>query len=219
MQPDEQFRVLLFVGVVVTIYVLAAGILLRLVLRRFGRAVLPGGRRHVWYRRCVLGLATIGTCCVAYGFLVEPYWIDVKHVRITSTKLASGSRPIRIVHISDVHSDPKPRLESRLPEVIAREKPDLIVFTGDSINAPEGLPVFRSCLTKIAAIAPTFAVRGNWDTGFWSGLDLFGGQAPGNSKARPSGSKSGEPPSGSRASRSRERPRSPSRWLRSPRQS
>jgi uncharacterized protein len=174
MQPAEKARFLLFVVVVVTIYVLAARILIRSVLGRFGWAAVEGSRRQVWLRRCILGLAAIGTCCVAYGFLVEPYWLEVTHVRITSSKVPAGSRPIRIVHISDIHSDPKPRLEGRLPEVIAREKPDLIVFTGDSINSPGGLPVFRACLTKIAAIAPTFAVRGNWDTGLWSGLDLFG---------------------------------------------
>jgi predicted MPP superfamily phosphohydrolase len=59
--------------------------------------------------------------------------------------------------------------------VIAAEKPDLIVFTGDALNSPAGLPIFMDCLTKIAAIAPTFAVRGNWDVRYWFDLDLFGG--------------------------------------------
>jgi len=43
---------------------------------------------------------------------------------------------------SDLHSDPKARLEPRLPTALAAEDPDVIVFTGDSINSPEGLPVF-----------------------------------------------------------------------------
>jgi predicted MPP superfamily phosphohydrolase len=30
-------------------------------------------------------------------------------------------------------------------------------------------------MTKIAAIAPTFAVRGNWDAWFWRSVDLYGG--------------------------------------------
>src|SRR5262249_10110983 len=63
------------------------------------------------------------------------------------------------------------------PDVIAGEHPDLIVFTGDAINSPGGLPVFKGCLTRIAKVAPTFAVRGNCDTWFWSGLDLFGDTA------------------------------------------
>src|SRR5262249_32203008 len=46
---------------------------------------------------------------------------------------------------------------------------------GVAINSSGGLPVFRRCMTRIASIAPTFAVRGNWDVWYWSDLDLFGG--------------------------------------------
>jgi uncharacterized protein len=175
MQPIEQFRIVLFLGVVVVVYVLAAGILVRLILRRFGRTTLAQGRKMVWFRRIILALAAIGTLCIAYGFLIEPNWLQVTQVRIESAKLPRGSRPIRIAHISDLHSESTPRLEDRLPGIIAAEKPDLIVFTGDSLNEPEGLPVFKECMKKIAAISPTFVVRGNWDAWYWSDLDLFGG--------------------------------------------
>lgn len=79
------------------------------------------------------------------------------------------------MHISDLHCDPRPRLEERLPDIVAAERPDLIVFTGDSINSPEGLPVLRKLLPRLAQIAPTFAVRGNWDIWYWGGEELFGG--------------------------------------------
>jgi predicted MPP superfamily phosphohydrolase len=161
--------------VVVVVYVLAAGILVRLILQRFGRKTIVQSRRQVWFRRIILALAAIGTMCIAYGFLIEPNGLQVTHVRIDSAKLPQGSRPIMIVHISDLHSEPRARLEDRLPDIIAAEKPDLIVFTGDSLNEPEGLPVFKECMKKIAAIAPTFVVRGNWDAWYWSNLDLFGG--------------------------------------------
>jgi predicted MPP superfamily phosphohydrolase len=173
-QPVEQFRLGLFIAVIVLVYYLAASILVRLALRRFDQAHLPAGRRAVWIRRVILGLASFGTLCIAYGF-VEPYWPQVTHVRIASPKLSRGSRPIRIVHISDLHSEAKPRLEGRLPALIAAQRPDLIVFTGDALNSPEGLPVFQRCLARIAAVAPTFAVQGNWDVWYWPHLDLFGG--------------------------------------------
>ncbi len=175
MQPIEQFRIIVFLGAVVTVYVLAARVLVLLILWRLGRVTLSRDRKHVWIRRTTLGLAALGTLCIAYGFLIEPNWLQVTRVRIESPKLPRGSRPIRIVHISDLHSESKPRLEDRLPGIIAAENPDLIVFTGDSLNEPEGLPVFKACLAKLAAIAPTFAVRGNWDAWYWTNLDLFGG--------------------------------------------
>ena len=43
------------------------------------------------------------------------------------------------------------------------------------MNSHGGLAVFKKCMTALADIAPTYAVRGNWDTAFWRDLDLFGG--------------------------------------------
>jgi hypothetical protein len=59
----------------------------------------------------------------------------------------------------------------RRPDLVAKERPDLIVFTGDAINSRDGLPIFRRCLSRMAAIAPTYAVRGNWDTWFFADVD------------------------------------------------
>lgn len=55
------------------------------------------------------------------------------------------------------------------------EHPDLIVFTGDAVNAPQGLPLFKRLLSQLSEVAPTVVVRGNWDVWYWSKLDLFGG--------------------------------------------
>ncbi|HEX8291156.1 MAG TPA: metallophosphoesterase, partial [Pyrinomonadaceae bacterium] len=120
-------------------------------------------------------LAAVGVVCFAYGHFVEPYWPEVTRVRVESPKLRGAQRPVRVVHISDLHCDPEPRLEERLPDLIAAERPDLIVYTGDSINSPEGLPVLRKLMPRLAAIAPTYVVRGNWDTAFWRREELFGG--------------------------------------------
>jgi hypothetical protein len=132
-------------------------------------------RQPSWWRRSILFLVVAGGACVAYGHWVEPYWPTVIHVRIRSAKAGDRSRPLRIVHISDIHSDPRPRLEERLPGLIAAEHPDVIVYTGDSINSPPALPIFRRLMTRLAEVAPTFAVRGNWDAWYWRDEDLFGG--------------------------------------------
>jgi predicted MPP superfamily phosphohydrolase len=174
LQPTELFRFGLFIAAVVLVYFLAAGILVRLALRRLGRVTVSSGKAAALFRRVILSLAALGTLCIAYGF-VEPYLPQVTHVRVESPKLPAGSPPIRIIHISDIHSDPRPRLEKRLPEIIAAERPDLILFTGDAVNSSQGLPVFRDFMTRLARVAPTFAVRGNWDVWYSSDLDLFGG--------------------------------------------
>ena len=178
---SEQVRVLLFLGVVALVYVRAGRVLFGITARRFGRphpaagaTTLRQGPRLRWWDVLALAAAASGTLCVAYGF-IEPYRPTVTHVRLATAKLAPGARPIRIVHISDLHSDARPRLEERLPALIAAQSPDLIVFTGDAINSVEGLPVFRECLRRVAAIAPTFAVQGNWDVWYWKDLHPLDG--------------------------------------------
>ena len=51
-----------------------------------------------------------------------------------------------------------------IPAAVTAEQPDLVVFTGDSINEPAASRVFQETMNRLAKIAPTFAVKGNWDT-------------------------------------------------------
>src|SRR5213593_1834192 len=99
MSLQERITVLLFLGIVGTIFALAGSILARALMRR----------RRIAARsdQIVLVLAAIGLLCIAYGF-VEPYRLTVTHVSVSSAKLAKGTGPLRIVHISDLHSDPGP---------------------------------------------------------------------------------------------------------------
>jgi hypothetical protein len=174
-QPAEQFRVTVFIGLLAAVYVLAAGTIVRWIRQRINDPQPPFPVWSMRIRRVALCLAAVGIPCFAYGWLVEPYWPEVVHVRIDVPGLPAGTTPIRIAQIADIHSDPTERLEGRLPDIVAKEKPDLIVFTGDAINSREGLPIFRRCLSRIAAIAPTYAVRGNWDSWYFADADLFGG--------------------------------------------
>jgi predicted MPP superfamily phosphohydrolase len=147
----------------------------RWAVRRWLRPGPALTRRGLVFHRVIFALAGLGLLCIAYGFWIEPYWVQVTRTRIPSSRLPKGSRPLRIVHLSDLHCDPKPRLEERLPGIVAAEKPDLIVFSGDAINSREGLPVLKACLTRLAGVAPTFVVRGNWDAWYWRTTDLFSG--------------------------------------------
>jgi predicted MPP superfamily phosphohydrolase len=154
---------LLFLGFVATILLayLVEIVLACLRLRR-GEAA-PAGRLRRWWRRSVLVLGTVGTVCVVYGFTVEPTWIEVTRVEVALVHLPSGSPTVRVVHVSDLHVDDTPGNEQALPALVAAERPDLIVFTGDSLNAIEGRDRFLACLERLAALAPLYAVKGNWD--------------------------------------------------------
>lgn len=171
---SEMIGVGLFLGAVLSVYVLAALSILEILLERRGDRAARGRRRRI-ARRVVLALAFLGFLCFAYGYFIEPYWLEVTRVTIATPKLAGAARAVRIVHISDVHSDSRPRLEERLPDVIAGLEPDIIVFTGDSFNSPGGIPVFQRLLGRLSRVAPTYAVKGNWDVGSWSRHDPLRG--------------------------------------------
>ncbi|NLF30295.1 MAG: metallophosphoesterase [Planctomycetes bacterium] len=162
MRTTEFLAAATFLALVAAVYTAAGAVVIRaLAVRLRGRpAPLPRWRR--WMRRGVLAAAGAGLVCMAYAFAIEPGWVEVTHVALPTGKVPPG-RPIRVVHISDLHCEGRPRLERSLPDLIAAERPDAIIFTGDAMNTPAGVPVFRELMARLAALAPTYAVSGNWD--------------------------------------------------------
>jgi predicted MPP superfamily phosphohydrolase len=167
---QEVFVLIAFVGTVTVVFALFGGLLYRLASDRLKqkKSVLK------LKDRIVLLLGITGILCVLYGWLIEPYWLSIEHVKLSSEKIPV-SLSFRIVQISDLHCDPQPRLEKKLPQVIAAEKPDVIVFTGDALNSPEGLPNLRELMSKLSTIAPTYVVKGNWDCWFFKDAERFSG--------------------------------------------
>ncbi len=163
MTSQEKLGVLVFLGLIACTYATAAVIVARWAWRKIRHRPAPERRR--WRRAVRVGIvaaAVLGILCAAYGRWIEPCWLEVTRVELAG-RLPAGADPVRIVHISDLHSEAEPRLEERLPDVIADLDPDVIVFTGDALNTLDGAGTFRRCMTRLARIAPTFAIRGNWD--------------------------------------------------------
>jgi predicted MPP superfamily phosphohydrolase len=150
MQNIEFFQGALFVGIILLVFGSAAWFLLVTFLRRFRavrRPLVPRQKRLRWISW--IG-ACIGTACFLYGYFIEPFWPEITHVQISSQKIKKPSKPIRLVLISDMHSDPQARLEERLPDLIAAQKPDVILFAGDAVNSPPGLPNFKRCFARLS---------------------------------------------------------------------
>lgn len=160
---SEIVAVLVFVAAVGAVYAWSGVALLIMLVRRiWGR---PNSRRRpvlMWVNRVVLALAGVGVLCGVYS-LIEPYWPQVTTVQVPTARLPRGAKPIRIVHLSDIHSDAAPRLEERLPGIVADLKPDLILFTGDAANSKKGVATFNKLMAALSRIAPVYGVRGNWE--------------------------------------------------------
>lgn len=172
MLDEEIFRVGLFIAVVGTVFGLCAvalGTIFFRAARKLPRRPLPPARK------AVLSLGAFGLLCILYGRFVEPFWPEIVTIRLESPKLPKGGGAVRLVLISDLHCDPFPRLEERLPAMIAGLNPHAIVFAGDSINSEGGLPIFKELMAKLARIAPTYAVWGNYDSMLRPDLDRYQG--------------------------------------------
>ena len=116
-------------------------------------------------------LSITGLVCLSWGYFVEPYRLEVTHIPIYTDKLKNAS--LRIVQISDLHCDRKERLEPKLPEIVNELNPDLIVFTGDAVNTPRSLPLFRETLSQMHAPLGQYGVNGNHDMKVCPETDLF----------------------------------------------
>lgn len=103
---------------------------------------------------------------------VEPQRLLVERIEVRSPKVVA---PLRLVVISDLHSDPRFELDARVAAEVNRLEPDLLIFLGDALNEASRLPQLRAALTAMRARVAKLAIRGNWDVWFWEELDLFGG--------------------------------------------
>lgn len=144
---------------------------LGLLAKRRGQPLSPRARRFV---AASFSLFTLGVSCFGYALFIEADWLEVTRVTVETAKWPTN-RKLRIAHISDLHVDRESRALTRLGTIIAQEKVDLVVFTGDSINEAESAPLLRSILGGLPARVGRVAVRGNHDVYRWPKIDLFGG--------------------------------------------
>ena len=79
----------------------------------------------------------------------------------TSSKVPEGFDGYRIVHISDFHCKEFGDGESDLIAMIRNAEPDLILFTGYSIDDEHSLDNYRDLITGIYDVAPIYYVNGN----------------------------------------------------------
>lgn len=93
----------------------------------------------------------------------------VHHYHVPHQKV---TRPLRIVHITDIHADqrfPRDYYQKALATAEAY-KADIAVFTGDFISHIKALPCLAEIIRPIASTA-SFAVLGNHD--FWVAPDAI----------------------------------------------
>lgn len=160
---------ILFLAAVAFVYISETVLIYRFVYstlhRRKSRILLTRRAMFIHF------FAILGVICYCYGYFIEPYKIEVNKIEIQTSKLKNTS--FRIVQISDLHCDKRPANENTIVNMVNDLKPDIIVFTGDAINSPRYLPVFKETMRSLNAPLGKFSVYGNWETNHWPGLDYY----------------------------------------------
>jgi predicted MPP superfamily phosphohydrolase len=165
-------RVVVVAGAVVACAGLGACGVASLGLSSLGLRPISDGERRI-ASKLALGFVLL-SALLGYGLYVEADWIEVTHTETRSAKLARGTR-LRFVHLTDLHVLDRSRALLELPARVNALAPDVVVFTGDSLNAEAGLPLLRELLASFTPRLGTYAVRGNHDVWYYDHLDLFGG--------------------------------------------
>lgn len=81
--------------------------------------------------KIVITLAAIVLCLGVYGFIIEPFFLQIREVKISDPILAKAWGDVRLLHLSDLHISKYGPREARLQQLVHELQPDLIVITGD----------------------------------------------------------------------------------------
>lgn len=74
-----------------------------------------------------------------------------------------GASRIKLIQLSDLHYDGDIDTLERIADIVNGIQPDIVVFTGDTINDYSRIDEFLAFIGEIASVKHIYAVFGNWD--------------------------------------------------------
>ncbi|QMU96068.1 metallophosphoesterase [Microbacterium esteraromaticum] len=118
------------------------------------------GRKAAHSALIALGaVGAVGAGAAVWGVGIERQLFTVR--RATAVALAPGSKPLRVLHISDAHMAPWQHRKQRWLASLAALEPDLVVNTGDNLGHRDGLVGIRRALTPFEGIPGVFVHGSN----------------------------------------------------------
>lgn len=109
----------------------------------------------------LLGILAVGAVVFAYASLIERNWFALRVHRVPC--LPRGARPVRLLHISDLHFRRGQRRKGAFLAAAARTKPDLVVCTGDFVDHEPGIDVAVDAVSQLRPSAAALYVFGSHD--------------------------------------------------------
>ena len=104
-------------------------------------------------------VGAVGAVGLAYASLLERNAYALR--RVTVPVLPAGHRPLRVVHVSDLHLMPGQRRKAAWVAALADLRPDLVVNTGDNISHPDAIPVALEAFSAFEGVPGVFVMGSN----------------------------------------------------------
>ncbi len=115
----------------------------------------------LWAASLAAALPTI------WALEIEPRQLEIRRYEVSSVR--APALPLRILHVSDLQTDGRCRRERLASSFAQSSEPDLVVFTGDLMNAddPDRYPALidatHAFLSSLHARLGVYGVLGDWD--------------------------------------------------------
>ena len=109
----------------------------------------------------LLGIAAFGVACLLYATLIERNWFALRMHRVPC--LPPGSPPVKILHISDLHFRKGQRRKSGFLKRCGETHPDVVVCTGDFLDAHSGIEVAAEAMRALKPSVAALYVLGAHD--------------------------------------------------------
>ncbi len=88
----------------------------------------------------------------------EAGMLSVRHVRLTKS-----ADCLKVIQLSDIHTDMLKVPVKAVKAAIAKENPDLVIMTGDYISRPEYIPAFLRFIKELDLKCSAYMCLGNHD--------------------------------------------------------
>jgi len=133
-------------------------------------AVMPENAlsRSEFLSKTGMAVATIPLVSMSYGIISGAHDYRIKRISITLPNLPKSFHGLKLAQLSDIHSGSfynKTAVQGGI-EMLLKEKPDLVFFTGDLVNnVATELNEYIDVFNKVKAPLGVFSVLGNHDYG------------------------------------------------------
>jgi predicted MPP superfamily phosphohydrolase len=105
------------------------------------------------------GLGVLGTAGVVYGAGYEVRAYTLRRVDLAT--LPAGARPLKVLHVSDLHLSPDQTRKQAWVRDLATLQPDLVVNTGDNLAHRRAVPVVADALGPLLDVPGAYVLGSN----------------------------------------------------------